>query len=367
MERPHILILGKLPPPYMGPAVATKIILESDLKHSYELMHFDTRINSDVSDIGALKLSKIGTIRALYKAFRQRVKVGRPDLVLVPIGQTSAGFFKDLPFIRMAADAGAKVLVQLRGSEFRDWYNGLDPLRKSFVKSQLKKASGAIVLGENLRWIFEGFFPEDSIFVVPNGGDYSFPERKNKVLRITYLANFLPGKGLLELLKALTMLAEKKSELPPYEFHAFGSWNNEVYRASCIALADKLNHCYIYGAISGGEKWQAMADSDIFVFAPKSPEGHPWSIVEALAAGLPIVSTDRGAIGQSVLDGTNGFLLPNPDPKEIARALEKLLLDNSLRNKMGAASLHLYETQFTSSIMAENLGNVFEQILHVAP
>lgn len=367
MERPRILILGKLPPPYMGPAVATKIILDSDLKHRFELIHFNTQINSDVSEIGALKFSKIGTIRALYKAFRQKVKERRPDVVLVPIGQTSAGFFKDLPFIRMAADAGAKVLVQLRGSEFRDWYNGLDPLRKSFVKSQLKKASGAIVLGENLKWIFKGFFPDDRIFVVPNGGDYAFPERKNKVLRITYLANFLPGKGLLELLKALTMLAERKSKLPHYEFHAFGSWNNEAYRASCVDLAGKLNHCHIHGAISGGEKWQAMADSDIFVFAPKSPEGHPWSIVEALAAELPIISTDRGAIGQSVLDGTNGFLLADPVPDAIASALEKLLLDESLRKSMGLASRHLFETQFTSAIMAENLGNVFEQILLPSP
>jgi glycosyltransferase involved in cell wall biosynthesis len=86
-----------------------------------------------------------------------------------------------------------------------------------------------------------------------------------------------------------------------------------------------------------------------------------------LAAGLPVISTDRGAIGQSVLDGNNGFLLADPDSGAIASALAKLLLDESLRKSMGLASRQLYETQFTSAIMAKNLGNVFEQILLPSP
>jgi glycosyltransferase involved in cell wall biosynthesis len=364
MERPRVLILGKLPPPYIGPAVATRIILESSLNERYELHHFDTRINDDVADIGSLKLSKLVTIRTLYKAFRQKLEEVNPDIVLVPIGQTSAGFFKDMPLIRMADKAGAKVVVQLRGSEWRLWFDALDVVRKSWVRKSITRAQGAIVLGENLKSIFQGLVPDDRIFVVPNGGDYTFPERKNRELRVLYLANYLPGKGLLELLKALLILHSKEG-IPEFQFVAHGSWNSDSYREACMAIASQLPNCIIGNSVSGAEKWQALADADIFVFAPKAPEGHPWSIVEALAAGLPVVSTDRGAIEQSVKDSVNGFLLPEPDPLNLAKALEQLLIDESLRRNMGAASRALYERDFTAAAMVKRLAVVFDEVLHL--
>lgn len=364
MSKPSALIMGKLPPPYMGPAVATKIILESSLKERFDLHHFDTRINASVADMGRFKFSKLSTIRALYSAFRQKLQQARPSLVLIPIGQTAAGFFKDLPFIRMAAASGARVLVQLRGSEFRDMYEGLDPLRKMMVRRAFRKIDGAIVLGENLRYIFEGLLPPERIHVVPNGGDFHFPERKNHSLRVTYLANCLPGKGLKELLQGIELLA-KEGGFAPFEFCAYGSWDNAAYRADCEAIAAQAHmaHCRLMGPVSGDAKWQALADSDIFVFAPKAPEGHPWSLIEAAAAGLPLISTDRGAIGQNVVDGHNGYLLNDPEPALLAEALRKLLVDPALRKSMGKASRKLYEERFTGAEMARRLEDVIERVV----
>jgi len=108
---------------------------------------------------------------------------------------------------------------------------------------------------------------------------------------------------------------------------------------------------------------QAFADADIFVFAPKAPEGHPWSLVEASAAGLPIISTDRGAIRQNVTDGENGFLLENPEPKELAEKITLLIKDSDLREKMGAASRKLYESKFTAAAMSSQMRKVFQTVL----
>lgn len=358
------MLLGKLPPPYIGPAVATKIILESELAERFNLHHFDTRINASVSEMGKFRLSKLAVLGRMYSAFRQKMRRVKPDVVIVPIAQTPGGFLKDVPFIRIASAAGAKVIVQLRGSEFREMYYRLGPWRQKRLRYELGKASAAIVLGDNLRYIFEGFFPDNRIYTVPNGGDFSFPERKNQALRVTYLANCLPGKGLRELLQALDSLAEDK-DLPPFEFHAYGSWDNASYRADCEAITNRphMAHCKLPGPVSGAAKWQALADSDIFVFAPKSPEGHPWSLIEAAAAALPLISTDRGAIAQNVIDGRNGFLLTDPEPALLARALKKLLADPELRKSMGSESRKLYEAQFTGRHMAEKLGDVIDRTM----
>lgn len=364
MNRSTVLLLGKLPPPYIGPAVATKIILESELAERFDLHHFDTRINASVSEMGKFRLSKLSVLGRMYGAFRQKMKDVKPAVVIVPIAQTPAGFLKDVPFIRIASAAGAKVVVQLRGSEFRDMYYRMGAWRQKRLRHELSKASAAVVLGENLRYIFEGFFPEDCIYSVPNGGDFSFPERQNKALRVTYLANCLPGKGLRELLGAMDILAGEK-DLPHFEFRAFGSWDNASYQAECEAIAGRPNmkHCRLMGPVSGNEKWQALADSDIFVFAPKSPEGHPWSLIEAAAAGLPLISTDRGAIAQNVIDGRNGFLLSEPEPALLAEALRKLLVDPALRASMGTESRKLYEERFTGAQMARRLGDVVDGVV----
>lgn len=359
------MLLGKLPPPYIGPAVATQIILGSTLlAERFDLHHFDTRINASVSEMGKFRLSKLAVLGRMYSAFRQKMRRVKPAVVIVPIAQTPAGFLKDVPFIRIASAAGAEVIVQLRGSEFREMYYRLGAWRQRRLRYELGKAGAAVVLGDNLRYIFEGFFPDDRIYTVPNGGDFSFPERKNKALRVTYLANCLPGKGLKELLLALDILAREK-DLPAFEFRAYGSWDNASYRSDCEAIADRphMGHCRFTGPVSGDAKWQALADSDIFVFAPKSPEGHPWSLVEAAAAGLPLISTDRGAIAQNVIDGRNGFLLSDPNPEHLAEALRKLLTDPVLRKSMGAESRKLYEERFTGAQMARRLGDVIEGVV----
>ena len=347
----------------MGPALATEIILNSDLKNEFELHHFDTRINESVADMGKLKAGKIQIIRNQYRAFKSMLQVVKPHLVLIPIGQTTAGFFKDVPFIRMAHKSGAKVVIQLRGSAWRRWFDKLDTFRQMGVKRQLNKVSGAIVLGENLRPIFRDLISEEKIFVVPNGGDYAFPEKaENTHIHITYLANYLPGKGILEVLRAMDILSRKR-DLPPYKLNAYGSWDSESYRAQCETSAKNLVNVTLHPSVSGDAKWKVLADSDIFVFAPLLPEGHPWSIVEALAAGLPVVSTDRGAIAQSLKDGENGFLLAHPDPEMLAEKLEILIRSSDLRKRMGEKSREMYLSDFTADAMVRNLEKVFNQIL----
>ena len=78
-------------------------------------------------------------------------------------------------------------------------------------------------------------------------------------------------------------------------------------------------------------------------------EGHPWVIVEALAAGLPIISTDRGAIIESVIDGYNGYIVNPKRPKEIAEKIIKLTDDKDLRDQMSINSLNVYKEKFTST------------------
>jgi glycosyltransferase involved in cell wall biosynthesis len=79
-----------------------------------------------------------------------------------------------------------------------------------------------------------------------------------------------------------------------------------------------------------------LAAADAFVLSSHS-EGAPMCLLEAMAAGLPIVATAAGGVAELVDDGVTGVLVPPADPERLARALEAVATDPGLRRRLGAA------------------------------
>ena len=90
-------------------------------------------------------------------------------------------------------------------------------------------------------------------------------------------------------------------------------------------------------------------------------------IIEAMAAGLPVIATDRGAIAETVLDGENGFIVEAESPEGIAEKTSLLAADPALRRKMGEMSRRLYLEKFTEAKMVEKMGRVFREVVHPSP
>ena len=363
MTKPKVLLLGKLPPPYLGPSIATEIILKSTLKNHFELIHLDTKINHEISSFGTWSFTKVFANIAIYSKMFSLLRKHKPVLVLIPISQTTTGFFKDSLFILIAKLFGKKVLLQLRGSNFKAWIDRSSTITKKYVKYILKKTQGMIVLGNNLKYLFADYYTDDKVFVVPNGGNYIIPQRiKSDEVKILYLSNLLASKGVEDVFKSIEIV-QTKTKIK-FSIDLIGEWYNESTEEKCLFIKEK-NQLPIRIHKSKGvtEKFQYLADADIFVFPPREPEGHPWSIVEAMSASLPIVSTNQGAIIESVIDNKNGFIVEHNHPEQIAEKLKLLIEDIELRKKMSEASRELYLANFTEAKMVEKLTAVFNKII----
>jgi glycosyltransferase involved in cell wall biosynthesis len=91
-------------------------------------------------------------------------------------------------------------------------------------------------------------------------------------------------------------------------------------------------------------------------------EGHPLVVLEAMARGLPIVATAVGGISETVQHGVNGFIAPVRGVQEIATALEALVNDSELRERMGQASLTL-SRNFSVDRMVDQTVALYEQVI----
>ncbi|CAN5570868.1 N/A [soil metagenome] len=364
--KPVVILLGKIPPPFMGPAIATEIILKSGLNDHFTLIHLDTRMNDDLRNIGKWSFAKISRSIQIYRELLSKIKKHDPALVLIPISQSTTGFIKDAIFIQFSRMMGKKVLLQLRGSDFKRWLETTSGINQWFVRRMLKSTQGMIVLGNNLKYLFEGFYPPQKILVVPNGGNYILPTRnrtEDNIIHLLYLGNLQASKGIEDVIKAASLL--KKTHAGKFELSVIGGWRKEETKVKCLALVQEQNlPITFFPPEVSREKLQYLINADIFVFPPREPEGHPWVIVEAMACGLPIISTDQGAIIESVIHEQNGYIVKPANPQEIAEKMAVLIDNPQLRQRMAIASRKQYETNFTEAKMVEHMTTAFNTVIN---
>jgi glycosyltransferase involved in cell wall biosynthesis len=106
-----------------------------------------------------------------------------------------------------------------------------------------------------------------------------------------------------------------------------------------------------------------LSISDVFVLSSVEREGLSIAIIEAMASGLPVVSTLVGGIPEVVEDGMNGFVVAPNDDGALAEALETLIRDENLRKKMGANGRDTYLRKFTMRKMLLNLETLYDHLL----
>lgn len=126
-------------------------------------------------------------------------------------------------------------------------------------------------------------------------------------------------------------------------------------RAACeelIAATNAKDRVKFFGALSHHELAYILPNADAFVQF-SSMEGTPRAIMEAMAVGLPIVTTDVGYCSDVVEHGIEGFVLGRDAERELPNALETLFRDCQLRERMGKAGIARVAREFEASTIYE--------------
>ena len=146
-------------------------------------------------------------------------------------------------------------------------------------------------------------------------------------LKIGCLGSLVPHKGQDVLLRALPFLPEA----PPWEIHVFGSPEDRSFSSTLRTLAGGFPVTF-HGVYRPEDLW--MTALDVVVFPSLAPESFSFTLDEVLQLGLPVIVSDRGALGERA--GDAGVVVPAEDPEALAKAIRRILEDPALLSTLRA-------------------------------
>jgi glycosyltransferase involved in cell wall biosynthesis len=189
------------------------------------------------------------------------------------------------------------------------------------------------------------------------------PRAEDAVARVDVVSvgRLVEKKGFPDLLRACSVLRDGST---PYRLRVYG---DGPLRGELTALRDELGlheEVELVGERDGEDVLRAYQRADVFALTPLvtadgDRDGVPNVIVEAMACGLPVVTTDAGGITEIVEHGVNGLLAQPGDVPAIARHLAELIGDASRRRTLGEAGRRTVEEGFDVRSAAHELSGVF--------
>jgi phosphatidyl-myo-inositol alpha-mannosyltransferase len=207
------------------------------------------------------------------------------------------------------------------------------------LRGYAARLHGRIAVSAAARHFIDRFFPGD-YKVIPNGVDIQRFANAVPIARwqdgtpnVLFVGRHEPRKGLLDLLKAHRILRKTGSGS---RLLIVGSGPQEREARRYVATRG-LQEVEFLGRVSDAEKAQLFKTVDVFASPATGGESFGIVLLEAMAAGTPIVCSDIHGYKGVVRRDREGLLVPPREPRELAVAIDRLLRDPALREQMGAA------------------------------
>ncbi|TSC73181.1 MAG: glycosyltransferase [Parcubacteria group bacterium Gr01-1014_38] len=223
-------------------------------------------------------------------------------------------------------------------------YKNVYPFIRGLTRWVWRSASVSTVCSEGLLKLGRTLDPQYDFRLVPNGVElvqFVPVERPpNPVVKVLFIGRLIPRKGFQYVVRALPRVRELTSV--PFEIEVVGSGAMRAYLDD-LATKLRVSHLIKYqGTVPYSELHHSYQGADIFVLTSES-EGMPCATLEAMACGLPIVTTDVPGNQEIVREGENGFLIPVGDTERLAQTLAWLIRDPALRRRLGAQSRRIVQ------------------------
>jgi glycosyltransferase involved in cell wall biosynthesis len=262
-------------------------------------------------------------------------------------------------------DSGAAV-VSCRGSQVNiaphdpERQGMLHPLRRTLTKAAAVHCVSEAIKIEAVQL---GLDPAKARVIRPAvDPDFFYPAKQPKgedsTFRIVTVGTLIWKKGYEYALLAVRRLLDQGVAA---QLHIIGDGAERSRLLYTIGDLDLQGRVHLHGRLSPEAVRSRLQQADAFLLSSLS-EGISNAVLEAMACGLPVVTTDCGGMREAVTDGVEGFVVPVRDPEAMAEALSRLVSDRDLGQRMGEAARKRVTQEFHLSQQIEAFKILFKNL-----
>lgn len=261
----------------------------------------------------------------------------------------------------------SKTIVFIHGWDDVLFEKGMGGLFVGRIFSKLYARTGSIVVlsvhfKQQLKRIG---IPEQKIRITTTmykESDSNIPKTnaQGDTVKILFMSRFVKDKGLFIAAEVAKRLRDNRVKNWSFTFAGDGEEMNNL--KSYLSANDLNEYVEVAGYVTGKNKARILVESDILLFPTSYGEGCPVVVLEAMGAGLAIVSTLAGAIPTIVEDGINGFLHTRLDSISFYQSVEDLILNKALLTEMQKKNMEKAKNHFEASIVTKNMEKLYSEV-----
>lgn len=265
---------------------------------------------------------------------------------------------------------GMRVVLHHHGAELIPFYQNASSLMRRWTSWVVRHADTNIVLGQCWRDFLTDDIsvPDERVVILHNAvadvnelsrsqPEPSLIQETRRSFHVVVLAHLSPRKGIGELLQALQQLHHQGVVV---RATLAGGGDLRRYNAEAAMLGISML-CTFTGWIERREASALLLSADALVL-PSFNEGLPMAILEALSAGVPVVSTPVGSIGEVLTDGVNYLRIAPGDKDALSAAIGSLAANPELGRSLAYNGRVLFEQKFTIEAFMSGLLAVYDRV-----
>jgi glycosyltransferase involved in cell wall biosynthesis len=279
----------------------------------------------------------------LFKALAMLARE-RPDVMYVATSLNARALTRDVPLLLAAAWSPAKKVVKMHGSTTEPLAGPGHSLYKLVTRLLVRLSDAVLLLSCQEEKEGQAFCPSRKYHVVteefvpiqpvPSDTPAAPWHMDQSSVVILFVGRLIAAKGIYDLLDAMPVVLRRAS----VQLLVVGDGPERAAlegRARSLGIDSQV---VFTGYLQGAELALAYQRADIFALPSFFAEGFPSSILEAMSAGLPVITTQIRGMADHLVEGVNALFVPVRNPAAVARAILELGADPGLRARMGAAN-----------------------------
>lgn len=363
-KKKPILLVIHTPPPYGGGEVQALNLKDYFSKKDNYVIYDYSYKSKKRSDWNNIKWKVV--LNGLLWIIKVHVLIlrKRPKKIYFTLPKSFGAFLRNASIIPFAKLNRVQILGELPGTSFL-FLENKNTIKYKIGLFFLRRIDQIRFLSPTIQKFHEKEYGIKNSLVICNGIESpTLVVNKNEVfnkptLQLIYVGSLEFSKGIMNTIKAINICINNNIDV---HLNLVGQWcyQNEKSQVLKFINENKLDsYITFHGTLINNAKWNIFKSSAILVH-PTFWDGVPLTILEALAIGLTIISTEIGGIPDTIKNQENGIILENNTPKNIYEAIKLYYYNRELLKKTSDKNMNLFKDKYNLSLFLKKMENWFE-------